>query len=126
LDYYTKTVFEIYEKDLEIQRQGALAGGGRYDALVKLLGGKDTPASGAAAGIERIIEAMKAKTLKFEEPAKSQIYLAQLGILAKRKSLRLLEDFRKAKIPVSESFSKDLLRAQLKMADKIGVRYTLI
>ena len=126
LDYYTKTVFEIYEESEEGRAQGALTGGGRYDALVKLLGGKDTPAVGASAGIERMIAAMKTKAIRLPQESRPKIYLAQLGTLAKRKSLRLLEDFRKAKIQVSESFGRDSLKAQLARADKIEVKYTLI
>ena len=126
LDYYTKTVFEIFENTEEGQKQGALAGGGRYDALVKLLGGKDTPASGGAAGIERIIALMKAKGIKFLEPAPAKVFLAQLGNLAKRKSLKILEDFRRQKILVSESFGRDSLKAQLARANKIGAKYALI
>ena len=126
LDYYTKTVFEIYEKNEEGRAQGALTGGGRYDALVKLLGGKDTPAVGASAGIERMIAAMRTKAIRLPQESRPKIYLAQLGTLAKRKSLRLLEDFRKAKIQVSESFGRDSLKAQLARADKIEAKYTLI
>ena len=126
LDYYTKTVFEIYEESEEGRVLGALTGGGRYDALVKLLGGKDTPAVGASTGIERMIAAMKTKAVRLPQESRPKIYLAQLGALAKRKSLRLLEDFRAAKIQVSESFGRDSLKAQLARADKIEVKYTLI
>jgi len=126
LDYYTKTVFEIYEDSEEGRAQGALTGGGRYDALVKLLGGKDTPAVGASTGIERMIAAMKTKAIRLPQESRPKIYLAQLGTLAKRKSLRLLEDFRVAKIQVAESFGRDSLKAQLARADKIEVKYTLI
>jgi len=122
LDYYTKTVFEIFAEKEEI----ALAGGGRYDRLVKVLGGKDTPASGAAAGIERIIDLMKSQDVKFAKEIRPNIFLAQLGELAKRKSLKLLKGFRKAKIKVAESFGRDSLKAQLNRADKLGVGYTLI
>lgn len=121
LDYYTKTVFEIFAEE-----NNALAGGGRYDKLVKLLGGKETPACGAAAGIERIISLMKSQEVKFPKEQETQIFLAQLGSLAKRKSLKLLGDFRKAKIMVAESFGRDSLKAQLNRADKIRTRYTLI
>jgi histidyl-tRNA synthetase len=126
LDYYTKTVFEIFEDTESGLKQGALVGGGRYDGLTKLLGGKSTPACGGAAGIERIISLMKQKGIKLPEPVLPKIFLAQLGILAKRKSLKLLEDFRKAKILVSESFGRDSFKAQLSRANKIGVKYTLI
>ncbi|OGZ17675.1 MAG: histidine--tRNA ligase [Candidatus Nealsonbacteria bacterium RBG_13_36_15] len=126
LDYYTKTVFEIFEKSEEGQKQGAIVAGGRYDTLVKLLSGKDTPGVGGAAGLERIVNLMKAKAWTSSVEAKKQIFLAQLGKLAKRKSLRLFEEFRQAKIPLAETFGRDSLKAQLRSADKIEAEYTLI
>jgi len=126
LDYYTKTVFEIFAEGQEGKELGALAGGGRYDALGKLVGGKDVPAVGGAGGMERIIAAMKSKNIKFQEAAPAKVFLAQLGNLAKRKSLKLLEDFRKNRIQVSESFGRDSLKVQLSRANKIGAKYTLI
>ncbi len=129
LDYYTKTVFEIVEKSELGQTQGSLVGGGRYDGLVKLLGGRDTPAIGAAGGIDRIVNIMKTRELKpdkKQESQKPQIFLAQLGESAKRKSLKLFEEFRAAKIPMAESFSKDSLRSQLNAANKMGVKWVLI
>ena len=129
LDYYTKTVFEIFSGAAEKKESSriALAGGGRYDKLVKLLGGKETSACGAAIGIERIISLMKSQQIKQgDKETETQIFLAQLGGLAKRKSLKLLEDFRKAKIRVAESFGRDSLKAQLSRADKIGAKYALI
>jgi len=124
LDYYTKTVFEIFPESGNEAK--ALAGGGRYDKLVKLIGGKDVPACGAAAGIERIISLMKAQGIEGSKDLEIQIFLAQLGGLAKRKSLSLLEDFRKSKIRVGESFGRDSLKAQLNRADKLGAKLTLI
>lgn len=140
LDYYTRTVFEIFEEaprskesvpedDSEVKevgRQDALVGGGRFDVLVKSLGGKDTPACGGAAGIERIISLMKTKIVKLPRPSSPKIFLAQLGNLAKRKSLKLFEEFREAKIPMAESFGKDSLKTQLRVADRMEVEYTLI
>ena len=136
LDYYTRTVFEFFsqekkelkEKETESLTTSklSLAGGGRYDALVKILGGKDIPATGMAAGVERIVAAMKQEAIRLPTKSKPKIFLVQLGNLAKRKSLKLMEEFRKAKIPVSESLGRDSLRAQLKMADKNKVDYSLI
>jgi len=126
LDYYTKTVFEIFDEGKEEILKNALVGGGRYDNLAKVLGGESTPAVGGAAGIERIIEALNAKVKKISQISSPKIFLAQLGNLAKRKSLKLLEDFRKVKIPVCESFGRDSLKAQLKLADRLDVKYTLI
>ncbi len=139
LDYYGKSVFEIFsssENKEEGQEEGspalsknALGGGGRYDGLAELLSTKkenDTPSTGAAMGIERIIGAMKKDKIKPSHKAKPQIFLAQLGGLAKRKTLKLMEEFRKARIPVLESLGRDSLRAQLSAADKAGAKYTLI
>jgi len=126
LDYYTKTVFEIIQKSENGAIQGTLVGGGRYDGLVKLLGGRDTPASGAAGGIDRIVNLMKTGGVKLDKKKEVKIFLAQLGQLAKRKSLKLFEEFRDAEIPVAESFSKDSLRTQLNTANKMKIRWVLI
>ncbi len=127
LDYYTKTVFEIIETTESGQSQGSLIGGGRYDNLSKLLGGRDVPACGVAGGIERIISLMKEREMKTgQKQEDAQIFLAQLGQMAKRKSLKLFEEFRSAKIPVAESFSKDSLKAQLRTANKMGIKWVLI
>lgn len=129
LDYYTKTVFEIFEVDSDEGSQkltSALLAGGRFDALVKILGGKETPACGGAAGVERIVDIIKERAKKETPYATKKIFLAQLGSLAKRKSLKLIEEFRKSKIPVGESLGKDSLKTQLRVADKLGANYTLI
>ncbi len=148
LDYYTKTVFEIFlqekeekgglekkevEKGEERKEEGeeerkkkALAGGGRYDKLVSLLGGKDIPAAGGGVGVERLIEIIKTQDVKIQDKEKSQVFLAQLGQLAKRKSLKILREFRKNKIKVLEAFGKDSLKVQLNRAHNLGVKYTLI
>jgi len=126
LDYYTKTVFEIEERSKAGQRQGALIGGGRYDNLVKMLGGTEVPSCGWAAGVERIIDLLKEKKIKFRKKSKPKVFLAQLGKLAKRKSLKILEDFRKKRIKVTDSLGNDSLKKQLKQANKTGARYVLI
>ena len=127
LDYYTKTVFEIVETTEDGKSLGSLIGGGRYDNLAKMLGGRDTPSCGSAGGIERIVSLMKSREMKVgakqEDP---KIFLAQLGQLAKRKSMKLFEEFREAKIPVAESFSKDSLKTQLRTANKLGIKWVLI
>ncbi len=125
LDYYTKTVFEFFEDTDTGKNLGALVGGGRFDGLAKILGGKDTPACGAAAGVERMVQVLKER-IKDIPPIRKNIFLAQLGDLAKRKSLRLYEDFRKSKILIAESLSKDSLKTQLRSADRLGASYTLI
>lgn len=126
LDYYTKTVFEIFDNTEEGRAQGALVGGGRYDDLIKMLGGKETPACGGACGIERVVNLMKSKPKGVSKIPGAKIFLAQVGQLPKRKALRLFEEFRKAKIKVATAFDKDSLSSQLKLADKLKVPYSLI
>lgn len=128
LDYYTKTIFEIFEDSPEGRSSGALAAGGRYDDLLKNFGSaEEVPASGGAIGIERIIAIMKEKGLKcFSKKSLPKIFLAQLGNLGKKKSLKIIEEFRKEKVPIAETIGKDSLKAQLQRADKIGVDFTLI
>jgi histidyl-tRNA synthetase len=126
LDYYTKTVFEIFEESEKGRAIGALVGGGRYDNLAKILGGGEVPAVGGAGGVERIVELMKGKEIKLPKEKRAKIFFAQIGELAKKKSLKLIEEFRKEKIPIYESLGKDSLKAQMKLADKFGVKYVLI
>jgi histidyl-tRNA synthetase len=126
LDYYTKTVFEFWPEETQEKAQIALGGGGRYDNLVELLGGRPTPAVGGALGIERIISLMKAQQVKAPSKLQPRVFLVQLGGLGKRKSLKLFEDLRRAGFRVAESFGRDSIKAQLKIADKLGVQFSLI
>jgi histidyl-tRNA synthetase len=125
LDYYTRTVFEIFQEGKEGQAQTALGGGGRYDYLIKLLGGKETPAMGGSLGVDRIVQAMKDAGILMEGEKRVKVFLAQLGYLGKKKSLKLFEDLRRANIQVGESFDRDSLKSQLKIADKYGAQLTL-
>lgn len=123
LDYYTRTVFEVFSENYE----SALGGGGRYDYLSETLGGPKMAGVGSAMGIERLIDVMKAQ----EKPSKKKqqrqgIFLVQMGQQAKKRSLKILEMLYEAKIPVKESFTKDSMKAQLKAADKEGSRFALI
>ncbi len=125
LDYYTKTVFEIYPEEKK-SSQSALASGGRYDDLVEILGGRAASAIGFAAGMERIIYEMKEAKAKVPPKPAPKIFLVQLGDLAKRKSLKILEEFRKNNVLVAESLSRHSIKSQMKIADKIGAKLTLI
>jgi histidyl-tRNA synthetase len=125
LDYYTKTVFEIWSGSEE-GRKSALGGGGRYDGLVKLLGGEPTPAIGFALGAERLIIEMKRVQAKAYKGLKPKIFLAQLGEMAKKKSLRLFSELEKNGILVAESFGRGSLKSQLRVANRLGVEMTLI
>ncbi len=123
LDYYTKTVFEF---KLEDSKSPELAGGGRYDGLVELLGGKPTPAVGAAGGIERVIAILHEQDTKIPQESSPKLFLVQLGDLARRKSLKLFEELRNKGLKVTEALSKSSIKSQLKTADKLGVDIALI
>jgi len=130
LDYYTRTVFEIWqeEKPEENARPPwALCGGGRYDKLVNLLGGPKTPAAGWAMGVDRLIITLKEAGIPMPEYRPSpKVFIAQLGELAKRKGLVLFEEFRKHGIIARASFGRDSIKSQLRIANRLGIKYTLI
>jgi len=124
LDYYTRTVFEFWdEKD---GAQNAIGGGGRYDKLIADLGGVDVPALGYAAGIERIIAHMKTAEIKIPHDQNMQIFVAPLGVEAKKKALKLLEDLRKAGIRASGALGKNSMKSQMKLADRFGASLAII
>ncbi|MBU1075264.1 histidine--tRNA ligase [Patescibacteria group bacterium] len=125
LDYYTKTTFEIWPEKEE-GSQSALGGGGRYDDLVEVLGGRPTPACGFAGGIERLIISMREKEIVIPPPEPPDVFVAQLGESAKKKALRLVEDLRQKGIRAASNFSTEGLKYQLSVAAKLKVRFSLI
>lgn len=125
LDYYTRTTFEVVDIS-DVARQSVLGGGGRYDNLVELYGGKSTPAIGFAGGVERIIEKIKERGVKIPEIRKTDIYMVQIGDKAKKLALKLICELGKAGLAVSCSFGKDSLKSQLKAADKSEAKLTII
>lgn len=128
LSYYTRTVFEIIEKEGgEDGTPLTLAGGGRYDYLARQLGGKkDVPAVGISIGVDRIIASPWYKKLSPRILKKPKIYFIQLGSEAKLKSLNIIEILRKAHIPIAQSLSKDSLGSQLAIAEKLAIPYAII
>ena len=124
LDYYTQTVFEFW--DSEVGAQNAVGGGGRYDGLVELMGGPETPAGGFALGIERIINQMKTNNVRVPSKDEVHIFVAQLGDEAKKKSLRLIDNLREAGVRTVGALGKGSMKAQMRLADKFAVPYCLI
>lgn len=125
LDYYTKTVFEIWSSDKEGKKY-SLGGGGRYDGLIQSLGGEATPAIGFGLGLDRIILEMKRTQVKPYQEPKSRVFLAQLGDMAKKKSLKLFSELEKNGLLISESFGRGSLKSQLRVANRLGVEVTII
>lgn len=125
LDYYSRTVFEFHVEGPAAD-VGAVVAGGRYDYLMESLGGRLTPAVGCACGVERLITVMKAQEVKLPEKKQRRVFFIHVGDLAKKKSLKVIEDLRSAGIPVTEALGRESLKAQLKTADKEGIELALI
>jgi len=131
LDYYTRTVFELWPVALEGKEdlsssQTALGGGGRYDTLAESLCGRETPAAGVSYGLERIINEIKIQKAKVSRSQGPQVFFAQVGESAARQALRIFNDLQKQGIKIAENLAKTSLKSQMKIADEMGVKLTLI
>ncbi|MGE5618933.1 MAG: histidine--tRNA ligase [Sphingomonadaceae bacterium] len=124
LDYYTKTVFEVWPAT--VGAQSALGGGGRYDGLMEKLGGKPTPGIGFATGIERIIMNLKEQGVPVPEVGRPFLYVAYLGDDAKLPALQLADQARRMGMATVTTLGPRSLKAQLKQANNSGARFALI
>ena len=124
LDYYTHTVFEFWSK--KDGSQNATGGGGRYDGLIELMGGQSTPAIGFAVGMERTIEYMKEAGIRPPNKDAVAIFIAQLGNVAKKKSLTLINELREQGLNVVGASGKGSMKSQMSLADRLDVKYSLI
>lgn len=124
LDYYTRTVFEFWSKTE--RSQNATGGGGRYDGLIELMGGAPTPAIGYAAGMERTIEYMKEAGIRPPNKDRIHVFVAQLGAIAKKRSLSLLNELREQGLNTVGSAGKGSIKSQMRVADRMHARYSLI
>jgi histidyl-tRNA synthetase len=125
LDYYSRTVFEIFAEGAEVEL-GSVLGGGRYDYLMEMIGGHMTPALGFASGAERLIAVMKARGIEFSPRNGRKIFLAHAGELAKKKAFALVRELRADGLNIVEALAKESLSAQLKVADKENIGIALI
>jgi len=153
LDYYTKTVFEIFnesepltdkdanepdttEKDIaDKKKKGdsetthplALAAGGRYDRLAESMGSrKPVPSVGGGIGVDRVLLSPDRFILRPRIVKKPKVYFIQLGFEAKLKCIAVIEILRKARVPIMHSVSKDKLSGQLAVAERLSIPYTVI
>jgi len=122
LDYYVRTAFEIQTDRLG--SQNAVAGGGRYDGLVKELGGPDHPGMGFAIGMERLIELLQQEMLG-ETPG-PVLFMAGLGQAPEKKVFQWVQDLRRSGLWVEMEYGSKGLKAQMKRADRLGARWVLI
>ena len=123
LDYYTRTTFEIISSKLGAQ--DALCGGGRYDKLSETLGGKQTPAVGFAAGLERILIAMDEVDTDQKIRA-DKIYLIGLGDAVRPTMLKILGEARKAGLIMEFDSLRRSIKSQMREANKIGASLAII
>ncbi len=123
LDYYTKLTFEIISGS--VGAQNALCGGGRYDLLIETLGGKPTPATGFAAGIERILLACENEK-SFTVPVDSlDVYIVRLDKELESVVSEYADKLRKQNLSVDLDYLQRSVKAQMREANKMNANYTL-
>jgi len=120
LDYYTKTVFEIISGGMTV------CGGGRYDGLVEELGGDPAPGIGFGLGIERLLLRLEETGFEIPKEPPVDLYIAPLGDAAKVYAMKLAYSLRQRGASVETDHVGRGLKAQMKYANKINARYTLV
>lgn len=121
LDYYTRTVFELVADNGLV-----VAGGGRYDGLVSELGGAQQPGLGFGMGIERLLMTMEEQGVRFPEAPSCDLYLVSMGQATAQKCFALASALREGGATVECDIVGRSLKAQMKYADKLGARFTVV
>lgn len=120
LDYYSKTVFEIVNKEITV------CGGGRYDYLIEEIGGPSMPAVGFGLGIERLLMTMQDEGVVIPEPLRLDVFIASMGEAESHKAAAVAYHLRKRGLKADIDHMGKKLKAQMKYANKIGARFTMI
>lgn len=121
LDYYTRTVFEFVSEDDGL----TVLGGGRYDGLVKEVGGQDIPAVGFAMGVERLLEVFDRYNKDLVKEKSMDLYIANIGEKANDFATKLVLELRNAGVFVEKDICERSLKAQFKYADKNNAKFVL-
>ena len=122
LDYYTKTVFEFVN-----EKGFTLCGGGRYDKLVNEIDEKhDVPSVGFGMGIERILQFLEEEGVELNPEPRVELYIGTLGEKVKAGAYKIVDSLRQAGIIVETDYMDRSVRAQMKYANKLDAKYTLI
>jgi len=124
LDYYTRTTFEIISKSLGAQN--AVCGGGRYDGLVEELGGKPTPATGFAIGLDRLVMVLEEQKVSIPRADRLSAYIVTMGDAAKTKGFEVLRGLREMGIKSDINYQGKSLKSQLKTADRLNAEFVVI
>ena len=124
LDYYTRTVFEFVSRN--IGTQGTVCGGGRYDGLMEACGGPKTPGIGFGLGVERLLMEMESQGIAIPTPEAPLIYIGAIGDKAAEAVETLCWNLRRKGIACVKDVMGRSVKAQMKYADKLGTRYTMV
>lgn len=124
LDYYNRTVFEVVAD--ELGAQNSIGAGGRYDGLIKMLGGPDTPSTGFATGIERVIQTILGQGVSTPAPFRPTIFIIPLGENAKTPCFEILHDLRKQGIKSQMDFTGRKLGKVMGYANQVGAKFVAV
>jgi histidyl-tRNA synthetase len=122
LEYYTGVIFEVYIPELDI----ALGGGGRYDRLIELFGGEQTPATGVAHGLDRIAMAMQMQGVPVKAVEGKRLVVVSVNELMRSEALRIAERLRNAGLGVEFEVMGRKMSKALEDADKRHLDYAVI
>ena len=124
LDYYTKTVFEVWARG--IGAQNAMCGGGRYDGLIDQLGGPPTPGIGFGSGIERIIMSMQEQNIEPETLPGQKVFIAPFGEKAREAGIQLAFSLRENNISTLFSFGQKSMKAMMRDANRKNIPFVIL
>ncbi len=123
LDYYSKTVFEFVSEN--IGAKGTVCGGGRYDGLIEILGGKPNHAVGFGLGLERLLLLLESCNIQIEKPADAEIYIVATGS-EKHIAVKIAQSLRKKGFATEYDHMERSFKAQFKFANKLSASFVLI
>lgn len=124
LDYYNKTVFEI---TTDVQgSQNSVGGGGRYDGLIRAVGGPDLPAVGFATGMERILQTLLKQEVKLPAPPHPLVFLVPMGEAAAQFAFALVCQLRRHLIPCDLDLSGKKIQHGMQLANQLSAEYALV
>lgn len=126
IDYYTKTVFELW--DQAIGAQASLCGGGRYDGLSEAIGGPEAPAVGVGIGIDRIVIGLQVQGIEAPTPPMAQVMVVHFGGQTKRAAVETVFALREGGVGTRLAFARHRrsMKSQMREADRVGVAYAVV
>ena len=124
LDYYTGPIFEITVK--AGKNVGSVAGGGRYDKLISLYEGNDTPSTGISLGIERIYEIMKSEKMFDSQKQRERVFVVSVNDDVKMKAVEIAHQLRSAGIAAESELTGRDIRKQMDYANRKGVPHVIV